>query len=186
MLKLAKEEYKNINFINADALEFKLEEKADAIFSNVVFHWIDKENQEKLISNIASNLKLNGELVCEFGGYGCAEAVHRALENSFNKRGIKYPRVFYFPTIGEYSPMLEKYGLKVEYAILFDRPTKQNGDVVDWINMFVTKPFENIDDSLRKEIQNEVRENLKDTLYIDNNWYIDYVRIRIRARKNSV
>lgn len=97
-------------------------EEVDAIFSNAVFHWIG--DQEKLLKNISKSLKDNGQLVCEFGGKGCAETIHLALQNEFERRNLIYPRVFYFPTISEYAPIVEKSGLKVVYATLFDRITE--------------------------------------------------------------
>ena len=185
MIELAKKTYSDLNFIISDALSFKLEKNADVVFSNAVFHWIDKCNQDKLIKNIYDNLNDDGELVCEFGGFGCAEKIHSTLEKEFKKRCLKYPRVFYFPTIGEYSNILERNGFLVEFANLFSRPTQMNSKngVVDWINMFVTKPFEGITETLQNEIKYSAQEALKDELFIDGKWYIDYVRIRIRARK---
>lgn len=46
MLQAAKKSYPDIDFVQADACEFTLDNQADAIFSNAVFHWI--ENQENL------------------------------------------------------------------------------------------------------------------------------------------
>ena len=43
----------------------------------------------------------------------------------FLERGLIYPRVFYFPTIGDYASVLENAGFKVVFAALFDRPTPQ-------------------------------------------------------------
>ncbi|MGN1318855.1 MAG: class I SAM-dependent methyltransferase [Lachnospirales bacterium] len=185
MLSLAEKEYPNLKFIKGDALNFKVEKKVDVVFSNAVFHWIDSYNHEKMLSNIYNALNDNGELVCEFGGYGCAESVHETLENLFNKRNMEYKRTFYFPTIGEYTPILEKCGFKVEYAILFDRPTLQKSQegLIDWINMFVKAPFENVDLKIKDEILQEAKAILKNKLFVNNKWYIDYVRIRIRARK---
>ncbi|MCI9141099.1 MAG: methyltransferase domain-containing protein [Lachnospiraceae bacterium] len=187
MLALAQKEHPDLTFIQGDALSFTLEEKADAIFSNAVFHWIDEKNQEIMIANIADQLREGGELVCEFGGYGCAEAVHSTLEKCFAERGLLYPRTFYFPTVGEYTPLLEKHGLRVEFATLFDRLTPQNSEhgVIDWINMFVTKPFEGMDEKVKNDILQETENTLYERLFLDGKWYIDYVRIRIRARKMS-
>ena len=169
----------------ADAMEFQLEEKADVIFSNAVFHWIDANKQEKLNSNISSQLKMGGKLVCEFGGKGCAESVHTTLEKNFAKRGMRYQRTFYFPTIGEYAPMLEKHGLQVEYAALFDRPTEQRTEngLADWINMFVKEPFKNVDEDMKREIIQETVNELRAKLYINGKWFVDYVRIRMKAKK---
>lgn len=72
MLKLAREFHPDLKFIEADARNFNLENKADVIFSNAVFHWINAEEHDKLLKNIRNNLKDNGLLVCEFGGFGCS------------------------------------------------------------------------------------------------------------------
>ncbi len=105
MLALAKERYPDTTFLQADACTFQLPEQADVIFSNAVLHWIDAAKQNELIANIASQLKPGGQLVCEFGGKGCAETVHAALEKIFAAHGLTYRRTFYFPTVGEYAPM---------------------------------------------------------------------------------
>ena len=185
MLSLARSKYPELKFINADALSFQLDHEADVIFSNAVFHWIDGCNQERLIENISRQLVDGGELVCEFGGFGNCEAVHSTLEKCFNERNLSYPRTFYFPTIGEYATILEKYGLRVNYAVLCDRPTMQKSQdgLADWINMFVTVPFEGMSVDIKNEILEETKSILKDTLFKDGKWYIDYVRIRIRAEK---
>ena len=185
MLKLARQQYPELTFRQGDALTFTLEEKVDVIFSNAVFHWIDGEKQEQLLQNIASQLKPGGQLVCEFGGKGCAERVHAMLESCFSERGLSYRRVFYFPTIGEYAPILEKCGLRVEYAVLFDRPTPQKTEdgLRDWIHMFVKEPFQGIGEETKEEIIQETVDKLRPVLYHDSTWIVDYVRIRIRARR---
>lgn len=78
MIARARTEYPEISFAQADAREFALLRSADA-----VFHWIDAADQDAMLRNIAAQLRPGGELVCEFGGYGCAEAVHSALETCF-------------------------------------------------------------------------------------------------------
>lgn len=185
MLQTARELHPNIRFEKGNAIDFKLPKAADVIFSNAVFHWIDAVDQEKLAQNIFSQLKPGGQLVCEFGGKGCAEQVHSTLEQLFEKRGYAYPRVFYFPTIGEYASVLEKAGFRVEYAVLFDRPTPQKGEhgLCSWIQMFVKKPFEGMDEANKKAILEEAEEKLKDRLCRNGEWIVDYVRIRVRAVK---
>lgn len=185
MLKKAESLHPGILFTKGDATEFSLKEKADVIFSNAVFHWIDEKDQQKLADNVAGQLKTGGILVCEFGGYGCAEAVHSTLERNFKKRGLPYLRPFYFPTIGQYAPILEKAGFRVEYATLFDRPTVQKTEngLEDWIRMFVKKAFEGVPGGMADEIIRESVRELYGTLHVDGKWIVDYVRIRIRARK---
>lgn len=186
MLNLAKKNFPDLNFMYADATSFQLETPADVIFSNAVFHWID--NQDDLIKNLYNNLKEEGELVFEFGGYGCAEAVHSTLEKIFKEYGLMYKRTFYFPKIGEYAKKLEDTGFVVQYATLFDRPTKQIGKdgLKNWILMFNKEPFGDIAEDLKEIIINKTVECLKDTLYIEDTWYVDYVRIRMRAIKKGM
>lgn len=183
MLLLARKEHPKQRFINGNAVTFRLDKKVDVIFSNAVFHWIDEKDQPAMLANIYCNLKPGGELVCEFGGFGCAETVHSALEQSFSRRGLEYQRVFYFPTIGQYAPMLEKTGFKIEYAALFDRPTPQNGPdgLANWIRMFVKKPFEGMEEALKEEILSDTVSGLKKQLYLNGSWIVDYVRIQFRA-----
>ena len=178
MLEIAKAQYPHMTFLQGDACSFHLKEPLDAIFSNAVFHWIDASMHPHMLCHLAGQLKTGGELVCEFGG-------NAALERAFAKRGLVYPRVFYFPTIGEYAPLLEEAGFRVEYAVLFDRPTKQKTEdgFKDWVNMFDKAPFEGMDEALKDEIIAEAEAESKEKLYHDGSWYIDYVRIRFRAVK---
>lgn len=185
MLELARRAYPDLDFQLADALNFTLPAPADVIFSNAVFHWIDDSQQDILLRNLAGQLKKGGELVCEFGGAGCAETVHACLERSFTRLGLRYPRVFYFPTIGQYAPRLEQCGLKVVYASLFDRFTPQETEngLTDWIRMFVKEPFQDLPPEAEQDILAQAEKELRPLLYRDGRWYIDYVRIRLRAVK---
>lgn len=185
MIETARALHPELDFSVADALNFELSEKAEVIFSNAVFHGIDGDKQERMLENISRQLKIGGQLVCEFGGKGCAEAVHSTLEKCFAARGLAYPRNFYFPSIGEYAPLLEKYGFKVEYAVLFDRPTVQQAEngLEEWIRMFVKKPFESLDSETQNDIIRETVDMLKPVLFKNGQWFVDYVRIRFKAMK---
>lgn len=183
MLALARANYPELAFRRGNAVDFSLEEPADVIFSNAVFHWIGAEQQDEMLANVFAQLKPGGQLVCEFGGKGCAEWVHSTLERCFTERGLHYPRVFYFPTIGEYAPKLERAGFRVEYATLFDRPTPQKSEngLREWIEMFVKAPFAGVDAQTKESILTEAEQQLRPVLYRDGKWVIDYVRIRLRA-----
>lgn len=185
MLEIARSGHPDLSFVKGDAAEFQLEAPVDAVFSNAVMHWIDADRQMDALSNISSNIKTGGEFVFEFGGYGCAETVHKTLEEIFAEHGRKYLRMFYFPTVGEYAPLVEKCGMRVELAMLFDRPTPQaeGHTAKDWIRMFDKKPFEGIPREEAENILEEAEQRLKEPLFVDGTWFIDYVRIRMRARK---
>ncbi len=185
MLKKAESLYPDLHFMLGDACSFELEEKADAIFSNAVFHWID--NHELLFKNISNNLKIGGELVFEFGGKGCVQTVHSALGRAFEEYGLSYKNNFNFRSIGELAPLLERNGFRVEYASLFDRPTPLKGEngLENWINMFITSAFYNVDAEVKNDIIARTVEICKPKLCKKNGWIADYVRIRMKAVKTD-
>lgn len=183
MLEIAKVNYPDIRFSQADATDFQLENPVDAVFSNAVFHWI--EDQHALLTQVDQALKPGGRLVCEFGGQGCVQTIHVALKCAFEKRGFSYTNPFFFPTVGQYAPMLEQHNFKVAYASLFSRQTELPGEqgMEKWINMFVKQAFEAMDIAQQQEIIADAVQQLRPQLYIDGKWYADYVRIQFKAIK---
>ena len=184
LLDIAKKNYPDIQFIEADATNFSLKEPVDIVFSNAVFHWINREYQQDMLKCVYEVLKENGQFVFEFGGYGNNQLIHRALGEIFSKYKYTYEMPFYFPTISEYATLLENAGFRVTYATLFDRPTELKGanGLKDWINMFVKTPFSVINNEDEKRmIIDKTISNLQEILYIDGKWYADYVRIRMKA-----
>ena len=185
LLAIARQNYPDLRFIQADATDFALPEPVDAVFSNAVFHWIDLEKQPELLQCVHRALRPGGQFVFEFGGYGNNRLIHEALQKGFERRGLKYKMPFYFPTIGEYSLLLEAAGFRVTFMTLFDRPTLLKGPdgLADWIRMFVRTPFEGMDVGQEKAIIDEAVGLLRSELCRDGTWYADYVRLRGKAIK---
>lgn len=184
LLEVAKQKYPNIEFLNGDATNFTLSESVDVVFSNAVFHWINKELQQDMLKCVFNALKKNGQFVFEFGGHGNNQLIHGALKTIFSEFSYCYKMPFYFPTISEYAALLENTGFRVKYAVLFDRPTELKGEngLKDWINMFVKTPFSVVEtESIKESITDKAIELLRSDLYIDSKWYADYVRIRMKA-----
>ena len=79
--------------------------------------------------------------------------------------------------------MLEEQGFRVDFALLFDRPTVQQSPhgLANWIRMFVKEPFSQIPASLKDEIIYETVDSLEDRLCQNGRWFVDYVRLRIKA-----
>lgn len=183
-LEIAKEKYPDIDFIQGDAADFTLSEPVDVVFSNAVFHWINKDKQQDMLKCVYKALNKDGRFVFEFGGHGNNKKIHSALARVFSEHGYCYRMPFYFPRIGEYAAMLENAGFEVQYAVLFDRPTELKGEdgLKDWINMFVKTPFSIVKTEQEKEmIADKAVEILRDDLFINGKWYADYVRIRMKA-----
>lgn len=186
MLSQARQRYPHLDLRQMDATGLTFANEFDAVFSNAVFHWItQKAGQQKLLAGIEAALRPGGELVFEMGGAGCAGQIHRALGEAFARRGMDYPFPFYFPTIGEYAPLVEAAGLTVTDAMLFDRPTRMEGPdgLVRWIRMFVTQAFEGVPEETACQILEEARQALEPALFDGRDWTIDYVRLRLRAEK---
>lgn len=184
-LAIARRDFPDIDFIKADAVSFIVDKPVDIVFSNAVFHWIDKGKQAEMLHSIHASLKEGGQLVFEMGGYGNNKLVHRELRKAFSRHGLEYRMPFFFPSIGEYAAMIEKEGMLVRYAALFDRSTALTGEdgMSSWIRMFIRTPFEGVDEDTENEIINETVKNLRNDLFKDGIWYSDYVRLRMKAIK---
>ena len=184
LLEVARASYPDLDFRLGDATDFELAEPVDVVFSNAVFHWIDRERQPEMLRCVRRALRSGGQFVFEFGGVGNNGLIHAALAKIFAARGYRYEMPFYFPTVGEYAALLEQAGFCVRYALLFDRPTELRGEngLKDWISMFVKTPFAAVASTAEIEaILTDAQHLLRPTLYRDGTWYADYVRLRMKA-----
>ena len=108
LLQIARAQHSDIPFMEADAASFALREPVDAVFSNAVFHWIDRERQMAMLCCVKKALRPGGQFVFEFGGKGNTARIHSALAAAFSARGHAYRMPFYFPSIGEYASLLDQ------------------------------------------------------------------------------
>ena len=187
MIADAKTKFPNIEFKVGDAGNFKFDEKFDSIFSNATLHWV--KDYKGAIKCMYENLNSNGKIVLEFGGKGNIQTIVNELRNSLRKRGYDKQsnlKLWYFPSIGEYSSELESVGFRVLFAEHYDRPTElsdENSGIKDWISMFADSFFIGVSENHREEIKNEVKEKTKEKCLINGKWFADYKRIRIVAIK---
>ena len=92
---------------------------------------------------------------------------------------------WYYPSIAEYTALLEQSGLEPISAVLFDRMTRLEGDDGhrNWISMFVRAGVDAIPAERREEFFAAVEEELRGDLYRDGAWYADYRRLRVVAKR---
>ena len=89
---------------------------------------------------------------------------------------------WYCPSIAEYSGVLEKHGLEVREAALFERPTKlADGEqgLANWIVMFGDYFCHRVPERERAVYIGHVENAARPTLW--NHWELDYRRLRIAA-----
>ncbi len=186
MIAKAKASYPDIEFLVKDATDFLSSEPFDAFFSNATLHWINE--QRKVVACNYKNLKHSGGLVLEMGGKNNIQSIYNAIEISMKHEGFsdEMPKKFwFFPSVGEYTSLLEKKIFTVTSVLYFKRETPLTGEngMKNWINMFGSFFFLNIDELQAESVINRAIEYLKKTNYRDNTWYADYMRLRIKAIK---
>lgn len=187
MIEDAKNKFPEIEFLVRSAADFSFPGPFDALFSNATLHWV--LDKERAISCMYQALKHGGRLVAEFGGKGNVQTVVNQLQKSLVENGFKTNaerEVWYFPSIGEYTSLLEKYGFRVATALHFDRPTElantEHG-IEDWLEMFGSVFLQGLNSDDRNRIKKEVQDKIRDKIFLDGKWYADYKRLRIVAFK---
>jgi hypothetical protein len=94
---------------------------------------------------------------------------------------------WYFPSVGEYSSILEQHGIEVTSATLYDRPTllEEGGDgLSNWLlQMFGGGFFRDMCDEEVNNILSTINDKLRPHLWDGTQWTADYRRIRILGKK---
>ncbi len=184
MIEKAKQNYPHLHFDTGDATNFRVEQPLDAVFSNAVLHWV--KAADRAIASIHQALKPGGRFVAEFGGKGNVKAIAQALSHAVEAIGSPTLNPWYFPSIAEYSTLLEQQGFDVIYAALLARPTPlADGEagLANWIQMFASAFLTELSVEQQIQVIHNVEEYLKPTLYQQGTWTADYRRIRIFAIK---
>ncbi len=140
MISQARRKFPALKFEAVDARELRFNAEFDAVFSNAVLHWIPQAKQ--VISGVAHALKPGGRFVAEFGGKGNIQRLVEGFHRAFSALGMREPdgvSPWFYPSVGEYADLLERHGLEVREASLFDRPTTlEEGErgLENWIRLF--------------------------------------------------
>jgi len=187
MVAKARGNYPHLNFEQHDAANFQLNQQFDSICSNATLHWVLRA--QAAADCMFLHLKPGGKLIAEFGGAGNVSNILKALKESLTERGFiqqAQKQVWYFPSVEAYTSVLEKSGFKVVDCALYDRPTllnDQDQGIVDWLSMFAEPFFDDVNPQLKAEIMTETQQRLRPTNYQGQQWYADYVRIRVVATR---
>jgi trans-aconitate 2-methyltransferase len=183
MLADARRNFPDLAFVLADASAFDFPEPFDAVFSNAALHWV--KNAEGAVSSIARALRPGGRFVAEFGGKGNIASVQAALRTVLGPTADEQSP-WYYPSIGEYAPVLERHGLEVSSALLFDRPTPLEGEngMEHWLRMFMPTYLRQFSPERADEVVRQLVDHLRPQLYRDGVWTVDYRRLRVVATRS--
>ncbi|MGO0061749.1 class I SAM-dependent methyltransferase [Brevibacillus fluminis] len=186
MIESAKMKYPELAFEVANAETYRSDEVFDAVFSNAALHWMKRP--ELVIQTVFAALKPGGRFVAEFGGKGNVAHVCQRIADVLKTRGLdaEERNPWYFPTIGEYTGLLEQQGFHVEYALLFERPTPQaDGDegMKHWLHSFSGPFFTDFTPEQKEQAYEQICDDLRPALFRDGTWWVDYCRLRVVARK---
>lgn len=187
MILQARKKFPALNFETLDARQLRFSEEFDGVFSNAVLHWIPEP--EQVIAGVAQALKSGGRFVAEFGGKGnirrLVEGFYRAFA-ALEMRELQAVSPWFYPSIAEYAGLLERHGLEVREASLFDRPTMlEEGErgLENWIRVFRQTFIEKMGEQNAQRWIQEVERQCRGELFRDGSWVLDYRRLRIAAWK---
>jgi len=196
MIAQARKKFPALRFEVMDARELRFNtDKADkasaagfdAVFSNAVLHWIPEA--EEVIAGVARALKPGGRFVAEFGGKGNIQKLVAAFHGALAALEMRPPDEvgpWFYPSVAEYAGMLEKHGLEVREASLFDRPTVlEEGErgLENWIRVFRKTFVEKMGEADAARWIREVERQCRGELFHEGSWVLDYRRLRIAAWK---
>ena len=186
MITEARNKFPALHFEVCDARSLTYENEFDAVFSNAALHWIPEA--EPVVAGIARALKAGGRFVAEFGGKGNVRHVVAVLEQALTEVGISPDGAnpWYYPSIAEYSSLLEKHGLEVRQALLFDRPTQlEDGEhgFATWISMFCESFLARVPEAKRGDYLRALEDAARPMLWKSDHWELDYRRLRLSAWK---
>jgi len=170
----ARRNFPSLKFEIADAAKFTVGVPFDAVFSNAALHWVN--DADSAAESVARALRSGGRFVLEMGGKGNTQSVMDAVREVAGQ--VEAP--WYFPSVGEYTSLLERHGFEIVFATIFDRPTRVEGEdgLEDWLSMFAGSILDSA------EARREVANRLRSKMFRDGAWIVDYRRLRVIAKCN--
>ncbi|MNW38719.1 Malonyl-[acyl-carrier protein] O-methyltransferase [compost metagenome] len=188
MIEQARYKYPGLNFKVGNGERFELDMPVDAVFSNAALHWM--KDAPSVIRSVWNALRPGGRFVAEFGGKGNVEIIISSIVQALHEKyGIDAESLdpWYFPSVGDYSALLEQQGFRVQYVTHFDRFTKledREKGLSHWINGFAADTyFAGLGDQEKQTILHQVEQLTRPKLFINDAWHADYVRLRFIAIK---
>lgn len=181
MVDKARSSFPDVRFEVQDATNFYFDEPFDAVFSNAALHWV--VNADKAVQCIYKSLKPGGRFIFEMGGKHNVAQIRSALKKAAQDQGFANQisdDFWYFPSVAEYSAILEQQGFTVQSMSYFERDTPLVGEdgMRNWIDMFGSQLLGNLPEDARGKVVDKAIGYLKPSHFREDVWYADYVRLR--------
>src|SRR5450432_2694858 len=177
MVSQARANFPILSFETQDACTMPYLGEFHAVFSNAALHWM--QPAEEAAAAMARALKPGGRLVAELGGRGNIQVLVDAAYGALRQLGIADPERYnpwYFPSVGEYATLLERQGLEVSLAAMFDRATPLEGGAAglkDWFAMFGARLIEGLAPASHAEFYRLVEGYAEGYLWRQDQWVAD-------------
>jgi trans-aconitate methyltransferase len=182
MIGQARQNFPKVPFSLQDGESMTFDGEFDAVFSNAALHWMLQAGD--VARGIFRALRAGGRFVAEFGGKGNVQRIESAMRQVMSEEGVAVPpSPWYFPSISEYSNVLEQQGFEVRLAHLFDRDTLLTGPggMEDWLHQFAAPYLRGIERAIRSRIVQGTTSLLRPRAWNGEAWTADYRRLRIVA-----
>lgn len=181
MVEKAKETLRNdAEVFVSDLTELELDQVADAVFSNAVFHWIP--DHDTLFKRMFAALKPGGRMVVQCGGAGNIHAFLEvlqevAMEEPFAGYVADFAGPWYFASPAETAARLQAAGFVDAECWLHDAPVQPEEPREFVRTVCLGHHLERLPEELRPQLVERVLERTGKPLTLD------YIRLNIDARR---
>jgi trans-aconitate 2-methyltransferase len=178
---------RNVRVIHSSMDKVSLPTEVDVIFSNAALHWI--LDQEGVFLHFWQLLKLNGELLIDYGGHGNLErplsVIFKIMQSEqFKEHFANWKQSWYFPEPDETERLLQKVGFKEIQVDLSSQITSfpDRQSFATFVRTVIMKPFLGyLPDANRKE--QFIDAFLNEFEGHGWPWSLEFMRLIISARK---
>jgi trans-aconitate 2-methyltransferase len=182
-------DHSNAQIIHSSMDSVDLPTKVDVIFSNAALHWIP--DLEKVFVHFWQLLRPGGELLLECGGEGNVQRALSHIQRIMHRDEFKgyfttWKRPWHFPSPEEVRKLLMHIGFREIQASLSNYPTRfaDRQSFAAFVSTSIMKPFlECLPEPKKKRFLDTF---LDEVMYLGYDWSIDFVRLRILARRRVV
>jgi trans-aconitate methyltransferase len=179
----------NLSFMQLDINELNFKEEFDIIFSSATLHWVKDHN--KLLRNCYKALKPGGRIRFNFAGLGNCPQFSNSVKSimalpEFRDAFVNFEWPWYMPGTGEYRKNFAGTGYKSISTWLEDTGKDfDRAGLEKWIDQPSILPFLPVLKPEQKQPFRDavVKKTLEAAKKGDDKYYIDFIRMNVKAVK---